>query len=211
MTEKIPGLVPLLSERLSVPIAYVRESPNEVWVIEWDYTRQLSAKLRPESEECLLPHLPELPPGFSRINGSISPTTLSTPSPVPSRKLVVTSMKVNPKDLAINKRHKSNATLPQEVKDAKHMLATDVAETVFLSNWQPPERAAVSILAVFTDMRNDLDGILKHTLDAIQDGIRMAGRDWNDRSVWSVWMTRRIGDRPWLMISMGEYDGVMDV
>lgn len=130
---------------------------------------------------------------------------------VTSKTLVVTSMKVNPKDLAINKRHKSNATLPQEVKDAKHMLATDVAEAAFLANWQPPERIAISILAVFTDMRNDLDGILKHTIDAVQEGIRTSGwREWNDRSIWQVWMTRRIG-KPFLMISMEEYDGVMDV
>jgi hypothetical protein len=106
--------------------------------------------------------------------------------------------RVDARELAINKRYKSNAILPQEVKDAKTNIQDDVFESIMhareIREWIPPNPAELIVDFYFPTMQSDLDGPLKHTLDAIQDGVNKAGYEWNDRAVWHVEMTRRLGE-----------------
>jgi hypothetical protein len=118
--------------------------------------------------------------------------------------LVISS--VDPGDLRINLRYTSNKTLPKVVKDAKANLAADVFEKARSYNppYDPPTKAIVNLTFTFSSLAFDLDGPLKHTLDALQDGLRMAGHPtWNDRYIWEITLYREIGE-PGIIIHMAE-------
>jgi hypothetical protein len=92
---------------------------------------------------------------------------------------------VDPRSLAINKRYRNNSVLPAEVRNAKINLMDDVYEAVMRGTrkeWGPPNPASV-ILTLGLSRKSDLDGPVKHTLDALQDGLRKAGYAWNDKYI----------------------------
>lgn len=121
-------------------------------------------------------------------------------------KIIVSAM-VDPKDLAVNRRYKTNATLPAAVTYAKQTLQGKVFDAIAAAgDWKPPKEASVNLLFNFPDLRNDLDGPIKHTLDALQDGIRQAGFRWNDRAIWELYIRRRIGE-PLIFLSIQPYTG----
>ena len=122
--------------------------------------------------------------------------------------------KVNPQSLAINKRYKTNATLPAEVRTAKINLMDDVFQAIMqqtMREWQPPDPAEVVLAFAFPTKRNDLDGPIKHTLDALQDGVRKAGYEWNDRAIDHLDVTRyvnvKLEDDGLILIFLREWEG----
>lgn len=115
---------------------------------------------------------------------------------------------VDPRSLAINKRYKTNAVLPAEVRTAKVNLMDDVYEAIMRttrSEWSPPSVAMVQLTFSFPTRKNDIDGPIKHSLDALQDGIRKAGYDWNDRAIDQLKVEKWTGP-PGLQIYLTEVD-----
>ena len=118
---------------------------------------------------------------------------------------------VDPADLAVNVRYKSSQALPRRVSDAMTNLQDDVFEAIrgntFIDGpWEPPKVAEIYFMFCFNTRQNDVDGPLKHALDAVQNGIRKAGfPEWSDREVYGVHIEKWVG-LPNIQVAIQEAD-----
>ena len=116
---------------------------------------------------------------------------------------------VDPRDLRANIRHRGSQALPKRVKDAMINLQDDVFEAAINQlNYVPAPKNIIAMTFAFPNMRCDLDGPLKHSLDAIQHGLQKAGHAFDDRSIWEIHLGRIIGEPGISIILSGRIDDI---
>lgn len=101
---------------------------------------------------------------------------------------------VNPLDLRVNIRYKGTQFVPKEVKEAVKALHDDTIRAIFAQKWQPFKGpATVRLWFNFPGPRGDIDGPIKRTLDALQDGIvKVHGpRSFDDGRIWDLIVAKR--------------------
>ncbi len=115
--------------------------------------------------------------------------------------------KVDPRDLRANIRHRGSQALPKKVRDAMTNLQDDVYEAAIRqSGYVPAPKNILAVDIYFPDMRCDLDGPIKHMVDAIQHGLRKAGHAFNDRSIWEIHIRRNVGTPGIVIVLYGRLD-----
>lgn len=102
---------------------------------------------------------------------------------------------VDPRILGVNNRYRTNAVTPKDVRAEQLQLALDVSGAVRDQGFVPGKCHRAFLVFTVPNRRSDLDGPIKRVLDAIQDGIRMAGyRDFNDNSFEDIHIYRKKGE-----------------
>jgi Holliday junction resolvase RusA-like endonuclease len=94
---------------------------------------------------------------------------------------------VDPKDLAVNKRYKSSQALTPEVKHAMQKLQGQVFDAVMEDSRFPLYAwYEVTMTLYFKNNKGDIDGPIKHAIDALEAGINQAHageRVFNDKQI----------------------------
>jgi Holliday junction resolvase RusA-like endonuclease len=107
---------------------------------------------------------------------------------------------VNPKHLAVNKRYKHSQALTPEVRHAMLTLQGQVFDEVMADpRFQLYAHYEVSLSLYFKDNKGDIDGPIKHAIDALEAGINQAHggqRVFNDKQIEVLTVHKHITSRP---------------
>jgi Holliday junction resolvase RusA-like endonuclease len=107
---------------------------------------------------------------------------------------------VNPKDLAVNKRYKHSQALPPEVKYAMQKLQGQVFDEVMADErFQLYASYELAMTLYFDTRKGDIDGPIKHAIDALEAGINQAhvgDRVFNDRQIDVLTVSKYIATQP---------------
>jgi Holliday junction resolvase RusA-like endonuclease len=123
--------------------------------------------------------------------------------------IVVIESGVDPKDLRVNHRYRDVRKLPPLIANAMKQLTKDAERAGKATGVEIPKdrrvRLKVSIWFTFNDMRADVDGPSKRTLDAIA-----AGLEFNDNRVDELTLVRSSVGPPGIVAvveTVGESEG----
>ncbi len=107
---------------------------------------------------------------------------------------------VDPRKLQINKRYKHSQNLPIDVKHAMRTIQGRVFdEVVGKSAFQFHKTYDMSLWFFFPTMASDIDGPIKHTIDAVEAGINQAmqflrrGEKFNDNDICVLTVYKKVG------------------
>lgn len=123
--------------------------------------------------------------------------------------ITVVAHGVKPEDLSRNIQYRNSGVLPPRPRAAMKRVAELVERAVSRSNYHPGREVVVSLEFPFTSSRSDVDGPIKRTIDAVQQGVRAAYPDekWDDKAVTQVLAKKVAKSRPF-RITM--FDAVPD-
>jgi Holliday junction resolvase RusA-like endonuclease len=114
----------------------------------------------------------------------------------------------------VNIRYRNSQALPKQIRAAVKTLHDDTIRSIYTQKWFPFKGPAVcEVWFNFPGPRGDIDGPLKRTLDALQDGIlKVHGpRSFDDGRIWDLHVHKRPtndwGGRVGVVVELSRWTG----